>query len=253
MKAIAILFALISFLSHSCQASVDPFIIKRFRQIIQLIKSDDAKQLAKLVAYPLNRGNPLPDIKNENDFISSYHMLFDNSFKDLLTQYNDSIIFERNGSYGLVGGGFSGEIWLDEHGKISAINYNSKEEQKAKQILVQRIKKKIHSSVNKWNENVLVAKSEKLLIRIDRTDKGLRYVSWGKGKTMTDSPDIILYYGLEEARGTMGGWTWTFKSGEWTYVVDDVEMCEEPKDCGLFLEVLFNGQTKSTVRLKETK
>jgi hypothetical protein len=122
-----------------------------------------------------------------------------------------------------------------------------------KQLLIEKIKREIHPSVNTWNENVLVAKSEKLLIRVDRIDGGLRYVCWSKGKTIKDIPDIILYNGVEEEQSTMGGWTWTFKNGGWTYIVDDAEMCDEPKNCGLFLELLFNGQTKSTIKLKEIK
>ncbi len=111
------------------EASVDTSIVKRFRQIIKLIESDNATELSKLISYPLKRENPLPDIKNSTDFISNYKLLFDSSFKNLLKQYNDSNIFEHNFSYGLVGGNFSGEIWIDENGEISAINYSSKEEQ----------------------------------------------------------------------------------------------------------------------------
>jgi hypothetical protein len=220
---------------------------------VQLIESDNAKKLARLVDYPLKRDNPLPDIKDENDFISYYRILFDNSFKDLLKQYNDSVIFEHNIEYGLVGGSFSGEIWIGEDGKISAINYSSKEEQRKKQILTAKIKKEIHSSVNTWNENVIVAKSEKLLLRIDRTDQGLRYVCWSKGKTIKDPPDIVLYNGTEDAQGTMGGWSWIFKNSNWTYIVDDAEMCDNPKNCGLFLEILYTGQLKNTIKLKEIK
>jgi len=253
MKIIAISLLTLFFWSNSCQASIDTFIVKRFTQIIKLIESDNAKELSKLVDYPLKRINPLPDIKNAKDFISYYPTLFDNSFKKLLKQYNDSVILEHNDSYGLVGGAFTGEIWINKDGKISALNYSSKEEQKNKQILVEKIKKEIYPTVNTWNENVIVAKSEKLLIRIDRTDKGLRYVCWGKGKIMKDSPDIVLFNGTEEAQGTMGGWTWTFKNGDWTYIVDDAEICDEPKKCGLFLELLFKDQTKSIAKLREIK
>jgi hypothetical protein len=121
MKTILLSFATILFFGYSCQASVDTFIVQRFRQIIRLIESDNAKELSKLVAYPLKRENPLPDIKNSKDFISYYPSIFDNSLKNLLKQYNDSDIFEHNYSYGLVGGNFSGEIWINEDGKISGI------------------------------------------------------------------------------------------------------------------------------------
>jgi hypothetical protein len=253
MKVLTLSFLAFLFWSNSCVATIDSFFIKRFRKIVRLIESDKAQELSKFVNYPLKRGNPLPDIKSPNDFIAQFHLLFDKAFKDLLKEYNDSLIFEHNYAYGLVGGNFSGEIWIDEDGKISAINYSSKKEQEKKQTLIQKIKKEMHSTVNTWDENVLVAKSEKFLVRIDRTSKGLRYVYWSKGRTMKDSPDIILYDGIEEPQGTMGGWTWTFRNGDWTYVVNDTEICDEPKNCGLFLELFFKGELKTTTGLKEIK
>ena len=108
----------------------------------------------------------------------------------------------------------------------------------------------MYPTVNKWKENELVAQTEKLLIRIDATNKGLRYVCWSNGHTIKDKPDIVLYNGNEETSETGGG-IWAFKNGDWTYFVDDAEMCENPKDCGLFLELLFKGELKSKIRLKE--
>ena len=253
MKTVTTLIIAFLFWSNNSSVSIDPSIIKRFKQIIKFAELDNAKELSKLIDYPLKRENPLPDIKNASDFIAYYPTIFDSSFKRLLKQYNDSVIFEHNGAYGLVGGNFTGEIWLDADGKISSINYSSKDEQKAKQFLIDKIKKEMYPTVNTWNENVIVAESEKLLIRVDRTDKGLRYVSWSKGRTTKDRPDIILYNGAEVAQGTMGGWTWTFKNGDWTYIVDDAEMCDDPKNCGLFLELLFKDELKNNIKLTVIK
>src|SRR6187402_386968 len=129
MKIITLSIMALLFWSNTCQATVDTFIIRRFQQIIKLIESGKVQELSKFVRYPLKRENPLPDIKNSNDFISQYPILVDNSLRNLLKQYNDSVIFEHNGAYGLVGGNFAGEIWIHEDGKISAINYSSNEEQ----------------------------------------------------------------------------------------------------------------------------
>lgn len=253
MKIFIPLLTALLFWANTCQATVDKFIIKRFRLIIRLIESENPKELSKFVSYPLYRDNPLPDIKNSNEFISYFSILFDKSFKNLLKHYIDSDIFEHNGSYGLVGGSFNGQIWIDENGKISAISYSSKEEQKRKEILTAKIKNEMYPTVNSWSENILVAKSEKLLIRLDRTDKGIRYVCWGKGQTTKDAPDIVLYNGVEEAQGTIGGWTWTFKKGDWTYIINDVEMCGNDPTCGLFLELLCKDERKSNIKLKEIK
>ncbi|MEO6882722.1 MAG: hypothetical protein ABI199_01720 [Bacteroidia bacterium] len=253
MKIITLSLMTLLFWSNPCHAAVDSVMITHFRQITKLIESNNVQELSKFVDYPLKRENPLPDIKNAADFISDYPILIDSLFKKLLNQYNDSDIFEHNGYYGFIEGKFSGAIWLDEDGNIVTINYSSKAEQKAKQLLIEKIKKEMYPTVNKWNENVLVAKSEKLLIRIDQTDKGVRYVCWSKAKTMKDAPDIILNNGVED--GGEWGWTSTFKNGDWTYIVDDVEMCEDdhPDECGLFLELSFKGEKKNTIRLQEIK
>jgi len=121
MKTTLLLFIAFTFFSNACQASVDSSIVKRFRYIIQLVETDNAKELSRLIAYPLKRENPLPDIQNSTEFISEYPLLFDSTLKNLLKQYNDSDIFEHNFSFGLVGGNFSGEIWLNENGKISGL------------------------------------------------------------------------------------------------------------------------------------
>jgi len=70
---------------------------------------------------------------------------------------------------------------------------------------------------------------------------------------MNDKPDLVLFNGIEDTHGSMGGWSWTFKNGDWTYVVDNVQMCEDDKDCGLFLRLLLKGQDHSVIKLKETK
>lgn len=153
---------------------------------------------------------------------------------------------------GLVGGNFSGQIWIAYDGKILGL-MSSKTEEQEKQALIVKIKTEMHSSINDWNENIVVGKSGKLLIRVDDTNKGLRYVCWNNYRTIKDRPDIVLLDGVAEAKGEIGGWTWTFKNGDWTYIVDDSEACEEAQDCGLFLELLFRNHLKTKIRLTETK
>ena len=253
MKYLVSFCAAILFIINTSFAHVDSSMILRFRKIVQLIKSDNAKGLAKLVKYPLNRENPLPAIKNAAEFITYYPVLFDAAFKKMLQQYADSIVFEHHDAYGLVGGGFTGEIWINENGKISTINYSSKKEQALKTAAVSKIKAGMHPSVKNWENNILVAKSDKLLIRVDYTNNGIRYACWSKGKTYADIPDLILYNGKEEAQGTMGGFTWTFINKEWTYIVDQADICDIPENCGLFLELLLNGVTQQRIKMKEIK
>jgi hypothetical protein len=249
-----ILFSIIAlfFSPHCLQDDVPKSIKLRYRQIINLVAQDDAKALSRLVAYPLRRPNPLPDIATSEQFVAYYQTIFDAKFKQQLRQYDDSYIFERM-AYGLVGGPFNGELWLDYDGKIRTINYESAQETRLRAQLIESIKAQAHPSISDWTENVIVCRSNNLLIRVDRTAKGLRYVSWSKGHTISDKPDLILYDGNEEAQGAAGGWTWTFTNGRWTYVIDKVDLCESANRCGLFLKLLLDGKEYSSTRMRESK
>jgi len=249
-----ILFSVIAlfFSSHCLQDNAQELIKRRYRQIINLVDHDDAKALSKLIAYPIRRPNPLPDIATNKQFVAYYSTIFDAKFKQLLRQYDESYIFERQG-FGLVGGPFSGELWIDYTGKIMTINYESAQETELRIKLTESIKAHAHPSIRDWIENVLVCRSNNLLIRIDRTAKGLRYVSWSKGHTIADEPDLILYNGNQESHGTGGGWTWTFTNGGWTYIIDQVDLCDNAYKCGLFLRLLFRGKEFSSTRMQRSK
>src|SRR5262245_24752745 len=97
MKLILFSIAALFFSSHCLQNDVPESIRQRYRQIINLVNRDDAKALSKLVAYPLRRPNPLPDIATSEQFVAYYSTIFDAKFKQLLSQYADSYIFERQG------------------------------------------------------------------------------------------------------------------------------------------------------------
>jgi hypothetical protein len=251
-KQLLLLTALLAMAVH-CLADAEPVFVKRFRYVVQLIKADNARELSKWVRYPLQRSYPLPPVKNATEFIAYYPVLFDKPLKKLLAQYDDTDVMARNGSYGLVGGPFSGEIWMNDDGKITTVNYSSAQEQQNRQALIAKERQQMHPSVRNWEENVVYARSEKLLVRVDRTAGGLRYACWGKGKTMKDAPDIMLHNGTEDAQGTMGGWIWTWTNNGWTYVVDEADMCADPKDCGLYLELQYGGKTKSRTKLKSLR
>ncbi len=254
MKKLLILIPFIFFCSSFCFADDIPSsIFSRYKQIVNLVKQNNAGELAALIEYPLKRENPLPDIKNPKEFMERYAIIFDEAFRKKLAQYSDTCVFEHHGAYGLTGGTFAGDIWLNEEGKITAINYRSAEESRLKDAVTATIKSRVHPSVSDWKENVRVGKSDNLTIRVDRTAKGLRYVSWSKGHSMAEKPDLIIFNGVEEVQGTMGGWTWTFKNGNWTYVVDDVELSDSEENCGLFLRLYFNNAEKSSIRLREIK
>src|SRR6185312_27799 len=132
-----------------------------------------------------------------------------------------------------------------------AINYSSAAEQKLKTDIKEKTKAAMYEDVRDWDENIVVGKTPKLFFRVDKTKNGLRYVSWASTKTFSDQPDIVIENGTSEAQGTMGGWMYTFKNANWTYIVEDVETGESADELGWFLMLYKDGKqvqsTKCTV------
>jgi len=252
-EIIGLTFILLIWYSSCFADAIPTSVLAKYKQIIALVNENNVNKLAVLIEYPLKRTNPLPDITTPKAFVTYYPIIFDDAFRQKLKNYSDSCVFEHHFAYGLVGGVFNGDMWLNEDGKISAINYLSEEELELKNQLKAKIQAKFHPSIREWKENVLVGKSKNLTIRVDLTEKGLRFVSWSKGHSMAEKPDLILFNGIQEQRGSMGGTTWTFINEKWTYVVDNVELCETYDQCGLFLLLLFNNVAKNTIRLDEIK
>jgi hypothetical protein len=82
MKAILFSFSVL-FFTIKCQASADTSIANYFNHIIQLINQDNAKELSKLIAYPLKRKNPLPDAEICED-VKDCGLFLELSLKDKL-------------------------------------------------------------------------------------------------------------------------------------------------------------------------
>ncbi|MCZ8023858.1 MAG: hypothetical protein O9294_19015, partial [Cytophagales bacterium] len=211
----------------------------QLNQIIELMRQNNISGLADRVMYPIKRPNPIPDIKNKQEFIKYYKTLFDTEFKMKMTNttFDSTNTINTYTGFGL----FDGDIWLYDDGRIMTINHSSPEERKILESLKQQTEKKIHASVKPWKRNIYVCETDKFLIRVDlMQDNDLRYVSWSKPKHIKDKPDIILFNGVQEIQGTMGGVTFTFQNGEYFYKVDQVDMAETDEQVGLFLRIYKN-------------
>jgi hypothetical protein len=221
-------------------------------RVVELIKNDNISALADMIEYPIIRQNPIPNIENREAFILYYTTLFDIAFKSRLASaaFTARNTIMKSDNYGL----FNGEIWLNDEGKIITINYQSTHELELQSILTKEILSSMHPSVGKWKKNLMVAKSDKFLIRVDLLeDNTLRYISWSNNKKLSDKPDLILYNGTQDFHGTIGGLFYTFKNGDWTYVIDHIQMCEDEMNCGLLLRISFESDEKQAIRLIEAK
>lgn len=110
-RAIYLIFFL--FAINICRANVPEKIVERFRLIVKLIEQDKSIDLSKIIAYPLIRQNPLPNVKTQKEFIKYYPTLIDKHLKNRIRLYQDSDIFEHHGSYGLVGG-----LFMEKYGSM---------------------------------------------------------------------------------------------------------------------------------------
>lgn len=223
------------------------------KKLLLLISQNKPAELARYVHYPLQRPNPIPDIKNQKEFVAYYPNLFDAKFKKLIPKFGQKEVFVRNGLYGMVGDVFSGEIWYDETGIVS-INYFSDKEMALEKSLTKMIQLAIHPSVNQWESNIFVGKSKNLLVRVDRLANGdLRYASWSKGKPIGEKPDLIILKGEEIHEGTMGATYWTFTNKNWKYIIQNQEACENCDQDSFELVLEENGVEKSRVVLLLSK
>lgn len=251
MKKILLFIFLIA--SINSFGKVPKEIVLQYKKIITLIRQNKVAELSLLVKYPLARKNPVPDINNAKAFINYYPTLFDHNFKAKLQNFREIDIMSRGEVYGLEGNQFNGDIWLDKTGKIIAVNYSSDKETANRERLIKEIRKKMYPTVNTWDENIFVLKSEKLLLRIDQTQQGLRYVSWNKGQSIAQKPDVILYNGVDKYVNSINGWVYTFTDKETSYVLEDVRKCKVPEQCGFFLKIYTKDVLTKKLKMQKAK
>ncbi|MDR2274573.1 MAG: hypothetical protein LBF27_26945 [Sphingobacterium sp.] len=190
----------------------------RINRIISLFKQKKIADIATIISYPLKRENPIPAIKNENEFKQRFPEVFDQGLIDLIAQSK----IEQWTEVGWRGIMLSnGIIWIDsDEGKITAVNYQSAFEKKLKQTLIQQQKEYIHSSLKQFKSPVYTIKTEKYLIRIDElANEKYRYASWKIGDKEYMRPDIVLNNGKLDFEGSGGNHVITFTNGIYTYKI----------------------------------
>ncbi|HNE82701.1 MAG TPA: hypothetical protein PLG25_02430 [bacterium] len=206
-------------------SEVDSAVI-RFRQ---LVREHRIIQLSRLIKYPLRRTSPIPDIQNPYAFIRYFPVLFDSSItKRLNASGNDDLVW-RTDHYEMV----DGRIWLDSNGYIVAIPYvSSHEEHLISQIKAEACAADITDSVFARRTR-LFWDADAYIIRVDETAEGLRYSSWNRGKSVTQSPDLMLWRGSVSNDSSR----FIFIQGVWRYILTTEFSPDETKPQKHFLEV----------------
>lgn len=118
--------------------------------------------------------------------------------------------------------------------------------------ITSELKSKMYPEVNTWERNITVCDCGKYLVRVDETENGYRYASWGKEKKISDKPDLVLFSKNGDI-GSYGEFKYTFTNGRYIYVVEKTTILTDENEDGLFLHILFDGKNIESIKGVETK
>ena len=203
--------------NDDCEKWQDPYPELTAGQLRMLktssIANGDKETFAKLVKYPLKREYPLPSIKNEQEMIDYFDILFDNAIRDTLRNL-DSNSWEEVGWRGVMV--YHGMLWND--GPIDVINYTSPQEEQLRQKLIREDISALHPSLQgPWVPKHKFRLSNKKygLARIDydttNFENSYRLTIFKKGSKVDDIPALILT-GYMEVSGSIGYTVYYFKN-----------------------------------------
>jgi len=216
MKHICIIITLIFlFASESVcgqQTKYDDIISK----FITYVKEKDSKSISKIISFPFRRYYPVPDIKNEKEFIDRYNEIFDDSLQKIIVESDIHKDWSEMGWRGIML--FRGIVWLDTNGRLIHVNYESKYEHDKRIRLINEEKDLLYESINDFKEPIFVWETKKFRIRVDKLeDNTYRYASWEIRKGQNEKPDLILTNGEIVFNGSGGNHEYLFKSGAYVY------------------------------------
>ena len=186
--------------------------------VIAAFKTHDKTAIAAHIRYPLKRQYPLPDIKNEAEFINRFDEVFDEELVAIIGSSNINTDWDNVGWRGIMLN--NGVMWVDTDGKVIAVNTQNITEQAHAEKLIAQDKQLLHSSIKTFQKPILDWKTASYRVRIDDLGDGnFRYASWSIDKSPSDKPDIVLINGDITFEGSGGNHHYTFKNGRYSYVL----------------------------------
>ncbi len=218
MKLItATILACAILLSFSCPLwSAESNVENTIKQFINVVAGKDRKALAHLVSYPLQRRAPLASIDNPGQFLEVYDEIIDEKIIMAISTSRASSDWSEMGWRGIMFQ--NGLLWLDEEGKITAINYETEKGKRKRAELIKADRSNVNNSLRNFAEPVLEWETTKFRIRIDRlTDNKFRYSAWPVNKKTTEQPDLVLRNGSITFDGSGGNHHYDFESGPYHY------------------------------------
>jgi len=197
------------------------------RTLIQHVKANNKSQICDLVAYPLNRENPIPAIRNKKELLTRFDEVFDTKLMKTIAQSDLKTDWSAVGWRGIML--LSGDVWLNSDGKITAINYQSELEKAKKEKLILAQQSDLHPSLRSFTKPICTLQTKTHRIRIDQTaNNKYRYASWKRTQTQSEKPALILQNGEINFDGSGGNHSYIFKSGEYSYICEITVLGPQP-------------------------
>lgn len=230
MKLIITLLVCAMLLSFSCPVlSAEPNFENTVKKFIRVVARNDRKALAKSVSYPLHRMVPLSRIDNPKQFLIAFDEILDEKILKAISTSKVPADWSEMGWRGIM---FQdGSLWLDEEGKITAINYQTEIGRRKRVELIEADKQQLYSTLRDFVEPVLEWETSKFRIRIDRISQDkFRYAAWPVSKKTTERPDLVLRNGSITFDGSGGNHYYDFKSGPYHYhcIVNVIGTVDDP-------------------------
>ncbi|TMP11869.1 hypothetical protein CWC11_01110 [Pseudoalteromonas sp. S3178] len=218
MKYLNYIFLCLSLLFTSNAFALEQKYHESVLPVIAAFKTHDKTAIAAHIRYPLKRQYPLPDIKNEAEFINRFDEVFDDELVAVIGSSNINTDWDSVGWRGIMLN--NGVMWIDTDGKIIGINSHTAKEQAFAKRLIDQDKQSLHSSVNTFKKPILNWKTANYHIRVDDLgEHNFRYAVWGIDKKISDKPDMVLLNGDITFEGSGGNHHYTFKNGRYSYVL----------------------------------
>lgn len=117
---------------------------KHIMTIMRSIANGDAKKLASLTIFPIERKYPLRDIKDSRDLITRFNQIFDEGFREKMKSAKTTD-WVNNGYRGYSWGNENASIWV--YDSLTIIDYYSPQEQQLYEELVKQEMESLHESL----------------------------------------------------------------------------------------------------------
>ena len=207
------------------------------------VRSGDRERTASHFIFPFKLRYPLPPIRDKDDFLRRYDLLFNHDIEEEIVCSND---------WGCIGwrGIACNSGWLlwgdmdSTRFVVTAFNTHTEAFTKAWEEEVERQRVRVHPSLRDYEAPLVVATSEKCIFRVDRLKNGkCRLSLWKDGKSMKDRPDYVNSAGSESFGGSAGYPDWMFVNGK-----DTVNVGYAPIGDGYYyLEQYSDGKSSLSV------